>query len=133
VEKKRGWGGMANKKILLIEDEKGLVHAMKLRLAANNYDVTVALDGQDGLEKAKKENPDLMILDLMLPKMDGFKVCSLLKRDSRYKKIPIIVLTARAEESDKKMGQDAGADVYIVKPVRPEMLLSKIKELLKES
>jgi len=120
------------KRILLVDDEKDLVETVSFRLQANNYAVIFAYDGQEGLEKAKKENPDLIILDLMLPKMDGYKVCGLLKADARYNKIPIIMFTARAQESDIKMGEEAGADAYITKPFEPQVLLEKIKELLKE-
>ena len=91
-----------------------------------------AYDGQEGLEKAKEEKPDLIVLDLMLPKMDGYKVCGLLKADTRYGKIPIIILTARAQESDEKFGLECGADAYIIKPFQHEVVLAKIKELLKE-
>ena len=74
----------------------------------------------------------MIILDLMLPEMDGYKVCSLLKADTRYNKIPIIMFTARAQESDEKLGFEVGADAYITKPFEAEILLGKIKELLKE-
>ena len=107
---------MNKKKILLVEDEKVLIETVTLRLEANGYEVIPAYDGFEGLEKAKKEKPDLIILDLMLPKMDGYKVCGLLKADTRYNKIPIIMFTARAQESDKKMGKEVGADAYITKP-----------------
>lgn len=120
------------KRILIVDDEKDLVETLTFRLEANNYEVIKAYDGQDGLEKAKKERPDLIILDLMLPKMDGYKVCALLKFDARYNKIPIILFTARAQESDKKMGGDVGANAYITKPFEPAALLTKITELLKE-
>ncbi len=123
---------MDKKKILLVEDEKVLMETVTLRLEATGYEVISAYDGFKGLEKAKKEKPDLIILDLMLPKMDGYKVCGLLKADTRYNKIPIIMFTARAQESDKKMGQDVGADAYITKPFEPQLLLEKIRELLKK-
>ena len=90
----------------------------------------MAYDGLDGLEKAKKEKIDLMILDLMLPKMDGYKVCALLKKDSRYSKIPIMLFTARTQESDLKMGEEVGADAYVIKPFDSKVLLAKIKELI---
>ena len=118
------------KKILLVDDEVGLVDMMKMRLEANNYDVITAFDGNEALEKAKKENPDLIILDLMLPKMDGYKVCGLLKTDTRYSKIPIIIFSAMAQEKDKKLAEEVKADTYITKPFDPQVLLSKIKELL---
>lgn len=122
---------MAKKRILLIEDEEDMVYAVTLQLEANNYEVLTAYDGQEGLEKAKKEKPDLIVLDLMLPKMDGYKVCGLLKADTRYNKIPIIMFTARAQESDKETGKEVGANAYITKPFEQEVLLDKIKELLK--
>ncbi len=120
------------KKILVIDDEKDLVETVTYRLQANGYEVISAYDGQEGLNKAQKEKPDLIILDLMLPKMDGYRVCGLLKGDSRYNKIPIILFTARAQESDKKMGDEVGGDAYITKPFDPPALLAKIKELLKD-
>ena len=104
------------KRILVVDDEVGIVEMLKMRLEANNYEVITASDGQEGLEKAKKEKPDLIILDLMLPKMDGYKVCVMLKRDQRYMKIPIIMFTARAQESDRNLGKEVGADEYIAKP-----------------
>ncbi|MCX5679064.1 MAG: response regulator [Candidatus Omnitrophica bacterium] len=120
------------KKILLVEDERDLSTAMVFRLEANGYTAITAYDGQDGLKKAKKEKPDLIILDLMLPKMDGYKVCALLKGDTRYSKIPIIIFTARAQDDDMKMAKEVGADAYITKPFEPETLILKIKELIKE-
>jgi two-component system alkaline phosphatase synthesis response regulator PhoP len=122
---------MAGKKrILLVDDEKDLVETVKFRLEANDYTVFTALDGQEALDKAHKEKPDLIILDLMLPKIDGYKVCRMLKFDEKYKKIPIILFTARAQESDKKTGEEVGADAYITKPFDPQALLAKIRELL---
>lgn len=123
---------MAKKRILIVEDEVELVRAMQIRLEQADYEVLFTYDGQDGLEKAKKEKPDLIILDLMLPKMDGYKVCGLLKADARYNKIPVIMFTARARESDEKLGLEVGADTYITKPFQYEKLLAKMKELLKE-
>lgn len=123
---------MDKKRILVVDDEQELVKAVQIRLGASGYEALAAYDGQEGLAKAQKEKPDLIILDLMLPKMDGYKVCGLLKADTRYNKIPIIMFTARAQESDMKMGQEAGADAYITKPFDHQILLDKIKELLKE-
>lgn len=119
------------KKILVVDDEKDLVETLTFRLEANNYEVIKAYDGQEGLEKAHTQKPDLIILDLMLPKMDGYKVCSFLKHDIKYKNIPIILFTARAQESDQKMGKEVGADAYVTKPFDPVVLLSKMAELLK--
>jgi len=123
---------MANKKILLVDDEKDLVDTVSFRLKASGYDVVTAYDGQEALTKTRLEKPDLIVLDLMLPKMDGYKVCRMLKFDERYKDIPIIMFTARVQESDKKMGEEVGANAYITKPFDPQNLLGKVKELLKE-
>lgn len=120
------------KKILIVDDDKGLSHVLTSMLEADNYEVVKAYDGQEGLESAHREKPDLILLDLMLPKMDGYKVCRLLKFDMKYKDIRIILCSARAEESDKKMGEDVGADAYIVKPFKTAIILAKIKELLGE-
>ncbi|MFA5155852.1 MAG: response regulator [Candidatus Omnitrophota bacterium] len=123
---------MAKKRILLVDDETALVDLMKIRLEANGYDVLTAGDGQLALDKARADIPDLIILDLMLPKIDGYQVCRQLKSDEKYKHIPVLMFSARAQEADKKNGEEAGADGYIVKPFDPPALLSKIKELLKE-
>ncbi len=110
-----------------------MVYAVKLQLEANNYEVITAFDGQEGLDKARHEKPDLIILDLMLPKIDGYKVCRMLKFDEKYKKIAIILFTARSQKADEKVGFEVGADAYITKPFDPKVLLEKIKILLKES
>jgi DNA-binding response OmpR family regulator len=120
---------MANKRILVVDDEMQLVDMVKMRLEANGYSVISAYDGQDGLDKARKERPDLIILDLMLPKIDGYKVCRMLKFDEKYKNIPIILFTARAQQEDEKLGKEVGADAYITKPFEPQVLLDKIKSL----
>jgi len=122
---------MEKKKILVVDDERDLVEIMTFRLKSAGYDVLSAYDGQEALEKARRDKPDLIILDLMLPKIDGYKVCGMLKFDARFKKIPIILFTARAQEVDKKTGEDMGADAYITKPFEPAAFLAKIEELLK--
>jgi len=122
---------MDKKKILIVDDERDLVETLTFRLEANDYQVIAAYDGQEGLDKARKEKPDLIILDLMLPKIDGYKVCRMLKFDENYKKIPILIFTARAQESDKKMGEEVGCDGYVTKPFEPKALLERIKELIK--
>lgn len=121
---------MAKKRILLVEDEKDMVEAMVFQLEAAGYDIVVAYDGIDGLEKAKKEKVDLIILDIMLPKMDGFKVCGILKKDNRYAKLPIILFSARAQAQDLATGRELGADAYVIKPFDSKALLAKIKELV---
>ena len=119
-------------KVLIIDDEPELVEMVSLRLEANDYQVISASDGQEGLDRARTEKPDLIILDLMLPKIEGYKVCRLLKFDEKYKNIPIILFTSRAQESDIKLGGEVGADAYITKPFEPDMLLAKVSELLKK-
>jgi len=120
------------KRILVVDDEEDIVKLVKMYLEHHRYEVIIANDGQEGLEKAKTEKPDLIVLDLMLPKISGYKVCGLLKKDARYAKTPVILFTAKAQEKDIKLGQEVGADAYITKPFEPEILLVKIKELLKE-
>ena len=121
---------MAKNKILIVDDEADLVETLKFRLETAGYEVVTAFDGQEGLKKARNENPDLIILDLMLPKLDGYRVCRMLKFDEKYKGIPIILFSARVQESDIKMGEEQGADAYVTKPFDPKTLLAKIDELL---
>jgi DNA-binding response OmpR family regulator len=124
---------MTKKRILIVDDEEDILDVLKFRLEANDYEVLTASDGQEGLNKARSENPDLMILDLMLPKIDGYKVCRMLKFDEAYKSIPIIIVTARSQQKDEDMGKEMGADAYIAKPFEPEILLDKIRELLRKT
>lgn len=123
---------MDKTKVLIVDDEQDLVETLKFRLEAKGYEVISAFDGQEGLDKAHKEKPDVIILDLMLPKMDGYKICRLLKFDANYKKIPIVMFTARAQEEDKEMGYKMGANAYITKPFEPNVLIAKIEELIKQ-
>jgi DNA-binding response OmpR family regulator len=118
------------KKILIVDDEKDLVETLTFRLKSYGYEVISAHDGKDGLDMARSESPDLILLDLMLPKLDGYKVCRMLKFDEKFKKIPIIMLTARSQEDDKKIGLETGANAYITKPFNPKSLLAKIEELI---
>jgi len=117
-------------KILIVDDEEDLVTMIKLRLEAARYDTLEAYDGQEALKMAQDQNPDLIILDIMLPKMNGYKVCRMLKFDEKYRHIPIIMFTAKAQDKDEQMGQKVGANAYITKPFEPNILLGKIRELL---
>ena len=119
-----------SKKILRVEDEVDLVAMLKVRLEAGGYDVIFAYDGQAGLDMAKKEKPNLILLDLMLPKIDGYQICGMLKQDKEYAHIPIVILSARAQESEIRLGKELGADEYITKPFEPSVLLAKIIELI---
>jgi DNA-binding response OmpR family regulator len=117
-------------KILVVDDSEDIAEVTKIVLECSGYEAVVAYDGQAGLEKAYKENPDLIILDLMLPKVDGYKFCSTLKADEKYKNIPIIIFTARTQDLERIMGETVGADAHIIKPYDTQILLAKIKELL---
>lgn len=117
------------KRILIVDDEKDLVETLTFRFEAAGYEVIAAYDGQDGLERARKEKPDIILLDVMMPKMDGYMVCRLLKFDDRYKDIPIIMLTARGQEIDKKTGSDVGANKYVTKPFDSKQLIEEIEKL----
>ncbi len=123
---------MYKAKLLIVDDESELVEMLSLRLEANDYQVISASDGQDGLDKARSELPDLIILDVMLPKIDGYKVCRMLKFDEKYKQIPVILFTARTQASDIKLGGDVEEDAYITKPFEPDILLDKVAQLLKK-
>jgi two-component system alkaline phosphatase synthesis response regulator PhoP len=116
-------------RILLVEDEANLRELVKARLEQNDYEVITACDGYEALSRARDDLPDLMILDLMIPKIDGYTVCRML-RFSRTEPLPIIMFTARSSPDDMRRGLDTGADAYVVKPFEPSMLLGKIGELL---
>jgi DNA-binding response OmpR family regulator len=118
------------KKILIVEDYPHIVEVLKIRLQAAGYDVIAAGDGQEGLNMARSERPDLIILDVMLPKMNGYKVCRFLKFDAKYKSIPIFLLTARGKPEDVETGKAIGADEYILKPYDPQELLALIRRYL---
>jgi len=121
---------MSPKKILVVDDEVDLVETVRFPLELEGFDVLVSYNGEDALNQARKEKPDLIILDLMLPKLDGYKVCRLLKFDERYKHIPILMLTAKTQEKDKILGMETGADEYITKPFEMDYLMEKVKAYL---
>lgn len=120
------------KKILIVDDEPHTVQTVKDRLEFGGYEVITAVDGEEALSKARNDAPNLILLDLMLPKMNGYEVCQLLKFDQKYKHIPIIMLTARTQETDKNMGKETGADEYVTKPFEFDDLVSKIKTYLEK-
>ena len=121
---------MSETKILLVDDEPSIVKMVGKRLEVEGFQVIVAMDGQDGLQKAQTEQPNLIILDLMLPKLNGYEVCTMLKQDTRYQKIPIMMFTAKAQDKDEKLGMECGANAYLRKPFRAQELLEKIRALL---
>ena len=119
---------MDKKKILVVEDEKTIADILVFNLGREGYDTMAAYDGAEGLHKALTESPDLILLDVMLPEMDGFEVCRRVRAQSD---IPIIMLTAREEEADKVMGLELGADDYITKPFSMRELIARCKALLR--
>lgn len=119
------------KRILVIEDEEHINELIKFNLENNGYEVISAFDGLKGMELAVKEKPDLLLLDVMLPKMDGVEVCNKLKNREDTEDIPIIMLTAKAHETDKVLGLEIGADDYMTKPFSTRELLARIKVILK--
>ena len=121
---------MDKKRILIVDDEKDFVTTMLALLQNQGYEVLSAFDGIDGLQKIKSNTVDLIVLDVMMPRLDGYKVCRMIKFDKKYKGIPIVMLTARVHEEDVKLGEEVGADAYVTKPIKPEILLDRIKNLL---
>ncbi len=118
------------KKILIIDDEQDIVETVAFMLKGKGFETVCAYDGEEGLKLAKEVNPDLIILDVMMPKINGYKICRLLKYDNKYKNIPIIMVTARGQEEDKLIGEETGADEYITKPFEFDDILSAIQRLI---
>ena len=116
------------KKILLVDDEPDILEICRDYLTASGYEVVMARDGAQGLSAFRREKPDLIVLDLMLPEMDGRDVCHTIRRESN---VPIIMLTARVEETDKLIGLEIGADDYITKPFSPRELVARVRVVLR--
>jgi DNA-binding response OmpR family regulator len=123
-------GDLATKSILIIEDEKDIADLLEYHLKQSHFSVIAALDGPSGLERARKERPSLIILDLMLPGMDGKEVCRTLKSSPNTQSIPILMLTAKAEEVDRIIGFELGADDYVTKPFSPRELVLRVKAII---
>ena len=121
------------KKIIFIEDEQDLVNLLIHYLSKEGYIVKSSQDGIRGLKLIKQENPDLVILDLMIPELDGLEVCKRLRADPKTSTLPIIMLTAKGEESDKIVGLELGADDYVTKPFSPKELIARVKALFRRS
>ncbi len=121
---------MDKKKILIVEDEPDMRELLRLHLATSGYDVFVASDGEEGMKETKAIVPDLIILDLMMPRIGGYEVCAKLKADQRFAHIPILMFTGRAGDLDRLMGLQCGAADYLPKPFHEDVLLGKIQKLL---
>ena len=118
-------------KILVVDDEPDAVELIRFNLKGAGYEVITAADGEEALKKARALLPDLIILDLMLPEVDGLEVCKILRRDTRVSAVPIIMLTAKAAEIDRVLGLELGADDYVTKPFSPRELVLRVKRLLR--
>lgn len=125
-----GAGKMSSARVLAVDDSPTILEMIQAILVAGGYEVITATDGQEALNAARSEAPDLILLDVMLPKLDGYRVCRLLKFDQKFKSIPIIMLTAKSEEQSVVTGIRTGADQYLTKPIEPERLLSAVAEEL---
>ena len=119
------------KKILIVDDEQDIVESLKFVLEVEDYTFYCAYNGEDGLRLAKEIMPDLIILDVMMPKINGYKISRLLKFDNKYKNIPILMVTARTQEEDKLIGEETGVDEYITKPFELDAVVKKVNEYLK--
>ena len=124
---------MSKGKILVVDDEIYIVHILDFSLGMEGYDVVTALDGEQALERIRSEKPDLIVLDIMMPKLDGYEVGKTIKSDPATKQIPVILLSAKGRNVDQKMGFDVGADDYITKPFSPRKLVERINQLLGQS
>jgi len=118
------------KKVLVVDDDPVSLKMLSVRLEVNNFTAITAQDGEEAVEKVKQDKPDAIVLDLMLPKMSGYEVCSMLKFDDNYKDIPIIVLSSLHEQEERDKAIKSGADAYFIKPFDLELLLVKIKDFL---
>jgi diguanylate cyclase (GGDEF)-like protein len=124
---------MRSEKVLVVDDEPDIVEMVKARLELNNFQVITARDGEEALKKIEREEPDLVLLDVVLPKMDGLEICRKLREDIILSYIPIIMLTAKGNLSDMVAGIEAGADDYIVKPFDPAELIARTKMVLRRT
>jgi two-component system phosphate regulon response regulator PhoB len=122
---------MAKERILAVEDEMDILDVIRYNLEKEGYPVVTAATGEEAIDKAREEQPDLILLDLMLPEMDGFDVCKILKNDPLTASIPILMVTAKGEESDIVTGLELGAEDYITKPFHPRVLIARVRAALR--
>lgn len=124
---------MSQKTLLLVEDDPDLLEVLRLTFEMEGFRLVLATDGEEALQKARRHAPDLMILDLMLPKLDGIEVCRQLRAEPAFQRLPILMLTAKAEETDVVLGLGMGADDYLIKPARPRELVARVRNLLRRT
>ena len=121
------------KRILIIEDDRDIIELVRYNLVNEGFQVTAASDGTAGLASLKKSPPDILLLDLMLPRLSGLEICKEIRRDSALNRLPILMLTARGEEADRVVGLEMGADDYVTKPFSPRELVARVKALLRRT
>jgi len=124
--------GIGMKKILIVDDEQDIVESLKFVLEDCGYTCFCAYNGEDGLKLAREIMPDLIILDVMMPRINGYKISRLLKFDKKYKDIPILMVTARSQEEDKLIGEETGADEYITKPFDLDDVIKTVQKYLEK-
>ena len=117
-------------KILVVDDERNMVRLLQVNLEREGYEVVTAFDGMEGLQKARTENPDLVLLDITMPRMDGFEVLNVLKANMDTSDMPVVILTARSKDADVFQGYETGADAYLTKPLHPNELTAVIRKML---
>ena len=121
---------MDRKRILVVDDEIYIVHILEFTLTMEGFDVITAADGDEALRRIEQDRPDLVVLDIMMPRLDGYEVCRRLRQDEEWRELPIILLSAKGRQIDRETGLSLGADDYIIKPFSPRRLLEKIRGLL---
>jgi len=119
-----------SKKVLIVDDNQDAIHILSAVLKRGGYVVSVAKNGAEAIEKVRQEHPALILLDIMMPKMDGFEVCQEIKRGSETRNIPVLMITARKDPESRKRGLEVGASEYLVKPIHPAEVLRKVQEYL---
>jgi two-component system alkaline phosphatase synthesis response regulator PhoP len=121
---------MKKGKILVVDDEINITQILEFSIGAEGYEVITAMNGEEAVDKARRELPDLIILDIMMPRIDGYEACRILKANPLTKNIPVVLLTAKGRDIDKRLGYEVGATDYIVKPFSPSKLIDRIHKLL---
>lgn len=124
---------MDRKRILVVDDEIYIVHILEFTLTMEGYEVLTAADGEEALRRLEQDRPDLVVLDIMMPKVDGYEVLRRIRADEEFHQLPVILLSAKGRPLDRETGLEIGADDYIVKPFSPRRLLEKIQDLLERA